>query len=165
MFTRSHNPASPASSTAGPAVHAMRSDEFVRSAIAIVVNPMMSGGTKRLSVADESQDALTRLQQEIAALAPQNVDNVFDWARGRIDALLAVCFADDVWYAPMPDGLPVVLVKESAIEGNMGISDVLRRVHVHEVSRALTEGVNVPGPVLDDYRVLVEAMTTEREGA
>ena len=165
MFTRSHNPAMPASTSAGPGVHVMRSDEFVRSAIAIVVNPMMSGGTKRLSVAEDSQDALIRLQQEIASMAPQHVDNVFDWAKDRIDSLLAVCFADDVWYAPMPDGVASVLVKESAIEANMGISDVLRRVHVHEVSRALTEGVNVPGPVLDDYRVLVEAMTAERQGA
>lgn len=160
MFTRT-----PPSATPAQNVHAMRSDEFVRSAIAIVVNPMMSGGTKRLSVTEESQDALMRLQREVAAHAPASVDNVFDWAKGRVEDLLAVCFPDDVWYAPMPDGLPVVLVKESAIESSMAISDVLRRVHVHEVSRALTEGAVVPASVLDDYRVLVEAMTAERQGA
>ena len=156
--------AAPVSTPARPRVkplHAMRSEEFVQSAIAIVVNPTMVGGTKRLAAVDESRPACDRFAQELMEFAPRGETPA--WASSRIDGLFSVCFADDAWLSSMPNGTPVVLIKQTAIDGRMDLNDALRRLHVKEVSRALSDGEPVPAAVLDDYRNIVESMTAVRE--
>jgi len=145
----------------GKPLFAMRSEEFLRSAIAILVNPTMVGGTKRLAAVDESRTACDRFAQELMMFAPAG--ETHGWASARMENLLSVCFADDVWHSCMPNGTPIVLIKQSAIEGRMELHDALRRLHVKEISRALTEGETVPSAVLDDYRNIVESMSAVRE--
>jgi hypothetical protein len=144
-------------------LHAMRSDEFLRRAIAILVNPTMVGGTKRLTAVDESRSACDRFELELISSAPRHERDTGSWAKGRIDALFSVCFADDVWHSSTPSGTPLVLIKQTAIDGRMDLDEALRRIHVKEITRALTEGVSVPSAVLDDYRILLESMTATRE--
>lgn len=148
---------------ATPAVplHAMRSEDFVARAIAILVNPAMVGGAKRLCAVDDSQDAVDRLAEEFMAYAPKGAN--LDWARGRVEDLFASPFSDDVWHSRLPHGTPVVLIKYAAIDGRMDVREALRRLHVKEISRALSEGLAVPQSVLDDYRSIVESMTATRE--
>jgi len=141
----------------------MRSEEFLRRAIIIIVNPTMVGGSKRLMSTAGSEPSCEIVRREIASVAPRSVSDAQDWARWRFDELLAECFVDDAWHSALPSGAPLVLVKEGAIEGRMDIQEALRRVHMKEISRALSDGEDVPSSVLDDYRALIEAMATERE--
>jgi len=150
-------------SHAALAPHQMRSSEFVSEAIAIVVNPTMIGGAKRLVCTESSAPARSRFERELAPLAPSAVTDAASWARDRVEALFDVCFSDDAWHSMLPGGTPVVLIKEAAIDGRMQVQDALRRIHVTAVSQALSSGVVVPDGVLADCRVFMESMSAERE--
>lgn len=143
--------------------HQMRSAEFVNDAIAIVVNPAMVGGSKRLVSVESSADAVRRFERDLVPMAPRGIADPLAWAKERLDALFTVCFSDDAWHSVLPTGTPVVLIKEAAIDGRMDVADALRRVHVSAVSDALSSGQTVPDGVLDDYRVFMEAITADRE--
>lgn len=145
------------------APHQMRSSDFVSEAIAIVVNPTMIGGTKRLVCTESSAEARKRFERELAPLAPDAVLDTASWARERVESLFDVCFSDDAWHSMLPSGTPVVLIKEAAIDGRMQVQDALRRIHVAAVSEAISSGAVVPDGVLADYRVFIEAMSAERE--
>lgn len=145
------------------ATHHMRSSEFISSAIAILVNPTMVGGTKRLVCTPGSAEARLRFERELLPLAPRVTADSQVWARERVEALFDVCFSDDAWHSVLPSGTPVVLIKEASIDGRMQVQDALRRIHVSAVSQALSSGIEVPPGVLDDCRVFMEAMSAERE--
>jgi hypothetical protein len=145
------------------APYLMRSSQFVSEAIAIVVNPAMIAGVRRLVCTESSAQARKRFESELIPMAPVGVSDAAAWARDRVDALFGVCFSDDAWHSMLPTGVPVVLIKESAIEGRMQVQDALKRVHVAAVSDALSSGVVVPEGVLADYQIYIEAMSADRE--
>jgi hypothetical protein len=144
----------------------MRCADFVRLALCIEVVPSMRGGRKCLVPADSSGETYARLLLEIAQLAPPTVTAVDHWAAEQVEALLQINFADDVWHTVTPTGLPVVLVKQNAMQGRLSTEDVLRRVHIDQITHALTQGITVTAPVLEDYRMQVDAISaaTAREG-
>lgn len=159
MNTLMRDAAGPCATVATQSFHAMRADEFVRSAVAIVVNPAMVSGAKRLVSAAGSEAACESVRREIQPLAPPTAADPVEWAHSRFNELLADCFADDAWISLLPSGRPIVLIKGAAIDGRMDLQEALRRVHVQEVANAITEGLEVPQSVLDDYRRYVQSMT------
>lgn len=141
----------------------MRSADFVSSAITLVVNPAMVGGDRRLVCTEAAEPDRVRVEQELKPFAPYPTSDAAVWARDRVDALLAVPFQEDAWFAPLPSGATLVLLKERSIEGRMEVPDALRRIHVAEVARALSSGLEVPAAVVDDYRVFIESVSSQRE--
>lgn len=149
-----------------PLAHDMRCAEFVRLALCIEVVPSMRGGRKCLVPAESSGETYAKLLHEMEQLAPRTVTAADHWAVQQVEALFQINFADDVWHTITPTGLPVVLVKQHAIQGRLTNEDVLRRVHIDQITHALTHGLTVSAPVLEDYRMQVDAITaaTAREG-
>lgn len=143
--------------------HHMRCNDFIHEAIAIVVNPTMVGGAKRLVCVESSVEALRRFERSLEPLAPLGISNPAAWAVDRVDSLLQICFSDDAWHSALPGGAPVVLIKESALNGQGDVSFALQRVHVGAVTQALVDGEPVPEVVLGDYRQFIAAMSADRE--
>lgn len=145
--------------------YAMLSGDYIERAILVAVHQeLIAGGGFRLVCADErSEVALSSLVDRLSALAPRSL-GAADWAKSKIDQLMAKNFEGDLWYSQLDSGEPVLLAKKNVLDTKqMTIVDAARHAHFSVVSQALQENKLVPEEVLAEYRQTFEAMSAERQ--
>lgn len=133
----------------------MSLEQFARMAILITVTPVMADGRLRLVPStDEAESAVEVLRLELAKvgepLASKMGVPASSWASKKIDELLANSFSDELLYSRIPNGRPVILVKDRPAQIH-GTQEVLRRTHLNEVKDAVIRGQRIPDEVFEEY--------------
>lgn len=146
--------------------YAMSFDQFSRQAIAIVVTPVMAeGGVVRLVPATpDAEAAVLELHREavrMSARADVGRDEGEGWARDKVAQILGNVFDDDIWYSRVPDGRPIILVKEEPARMH-GIEAVVRQTHRNEVLDAARAGLEIPPSVVEEYQQDISTLFAQR---
>lgn len=146
--------------------YAMSLEQFSRQAIAVTVTPVMGeGGKVRLMPSSpQAEAALEEFQREFlrAGMAAGIKDaDVSRWVVRKMDELLSNVFSDDLWYGRIPDGRPVILVKEEPAQLH-GLNAVLRKTHLNEVLDAARSDLEIPPAVAEEYSWELSQMFAQR---
>jgi hypothetical protein len=133
----------------------MSLDQFSSQAILITVTPVMTDGRLRLvPSSQEAESAVEVLRSELArvgeSIAVQAGMKPSNWASKKVDELLSNSFSDELLYSRIPNGRPVILVKDRPAQLH-GTQEVLRRTHLNEVTDAVMRGQRIPDEVFEEY--------------
>jgi len=137
----------------------MSQAQFEAQAICAAVDAAMMRGNLQLQASgDEDREALARLQELAVLSAPANASDPAAWAAAGVQRLLSRVFQNDVFVGELPGIAHVVLVKKAQMPEGMGMTELLRRVHMRKVEDALAAGYPVPQGVVEEYRASMERM-------
>ena len=144
----------------------MSLEQFSRLAILVMVTPVMADGAIRLVPSStEAEGAVQELCSELAKagepLAASLGVDASVWAAKKVDEMFSSVFSDEVLYSRIPNGRPVIFVKDRPAQVH-GVKEVLRRTHFNEVMDAVVSGQQIPPEVFEEYSVELSDVIAQR---